>query len=360
MKIIIFAGGVGSRLWPLSRKNTPKQFEQILGDKSTLQLAAERLQPDFSWDDLYVSTGAKYTQTVANQLPKMPHDHIVGEPAMRDVGPAVGMMASILAKESPTEPMVILWSDHLVRKEEHFRKILLTAGDMITNDPNKIVFVAQTPRFASENLGWIHHGEKVSEKNDIGVYSFVNFKYRPDAETAREYFGSGHHTWNLGYFVTTPQFLLEQYKKFAPELYEGLQQIASVWGTNKFETVLNEIYPHLEKINFDNVVLEKLDPKDAYVISENIEWSDIGAWEALKEALAKSKDENVIKGDVALEDAKDSLIYNFTNQLVVGIDLDDMIIVNTQDVVLVCPKTSVPKIKKFVEKLEDTKHKHLA
>lgn len=360
MKIIIFAGGVGSRLWPLSRKNTPKQFEQILGDKSTLQLAAERLQPDFSWDDLYVSTGAKYTDTVAQQLPKMPASHIVGEPAMRDVGPAVGMMASILAKENPEEPMVILWSDHLVRKEDHFRKILLTAGKMIEEDPKKIVFVAQTPRFASENLGWIDHGKKILDKDNVGIYSFVNFKYRPDSDTAKEYFTSGHHTWNLGYFVTTPQFLLDQYKRFVPELYEGLQKIAHAWGTEAFESVLHEIYPHLEKINFDNAVLEKLDPKDAYVISENIEWSDIGAWEALKEALAKSKDENVTKGVVALEDAKDSLIYNFTNQLVVGIDLDDMIVVNTHDVVLVCPKTSVPKIKKFVEKLEDTDHKHLA
>lgn len=360
MKVIIFAGGVGSRLWPLSRKNTPKQFEQILGDQSTLQLAATRLQPDFSWDDVYVSTGAKYRDTVAAQLPKMPKDHIIGEPTMRDVGPAVGMMAAILAKENPEEPMVILWSDHLVKQEKHFRKILMTAGDMIAKDPKKVVFVAQTPRFASENLGWIDHGEKIFEENDINIYSFVNFKYRPDADTAREYFGSGHHTWNLGYFVTTPSFLIEQYEKFAPELHKGLMEIAGAWGANDFQPVLDRVYPNLEKISFDNAILEKLDPKDAYVISENIEWSDIGAWEALKEALATSKEENVIKGDVVVEDVKDSLLFNFTNQLVVGIDLDDMIVVNTQDVVLICPKTSVPKIKKFVEKLEETEHKHLA
>ena len=360
MNIIIFAGGIGSRLWPLSRKNTPKQFEQILGEKSTLQLAAERLQPDFPWDNLYVSTGAKYIETVQQQLPLMPSSHVIGEPTMRDVGPAVGMMAAILAKINPLEPMVILWSDHLVRREEHFRKILRTAGEIISEDPDKIVFVAQTPRFASENLGWIDHGEKVSERNDISLYSFVNFKYRPDATTARDYFNSGHYTWNLGYFVTTPQFLLQQYEKFAPELYKGIKQIGDAWGSEEFQKVLDEVYPTLEKINFDNAILEKLDPKDGFVISENIEWSDIGAWEALKEALAKDKDENVTKGDVVIEDGKDSLIYNFTNQLIVGIDLDDMVVVNTQDVLLVCPKGSVPKIKKFVEKLEDTEHKHLA
>src|SRR5260221_7435165 len=360
MKIIIFAGGIGSRLWPLSRKNTPKQFEQILGDKSTLQLAAQRLQPDFSWEDLYVATGEKYAETVREQLPLIPKDHVIGEPAMRDVGPAVGMMTAILAKENPTEPMVILWSDHLVKKEEHFRKILMTAGNMVQKDTNKIIFVAQKPRFASENLGWIDHGEKLLEENDIGIFSFVNFKYRLYAITAKDYFNSGHHTWNLGYFVTTPQFLLEQYKKFAPELYGGIEKIAAASQTNAFTTILEDIYPTLKKINFYNAVLEKLDPKDAYVISENIEWSDVGAWQALKEALAKNKEENVIKGDVVTEDSQDSLLFNFTNQLVVGIDLNDMVVVNTQDVLLVCPKSSVSKIKKFVEKLEMTNWKDLA
>src|SRR5579872_6698559 len=116
MKIVIFAGGVGSRLWPMSRKNTPKQFEKILGDKSTLQLAADRLQPDFSWDDLYVATGKAFTEVVRQQLPLLPENHVIGEPEMRDVGPAVGLMTALLAKESPNEPMIILWSDHLVRR----------------------------------------------------------------------------------------------------------------------------------------------------------------------------------------------------------------------------------------------------
>lgn len=360
MKIVIFAGGVGSRLWPLSRKNTPKQFEKIVGDKSTLQLAAHRLQPDFKWEDLYVATGKAFVDIVGEQLPEMPKDHVVGEPVMRDVGPAVGLMTCILAQESPNEPMAILWSDHLVKQEELFRKILLTAGEYITQDPEKVIFVAQKPRFASENLGWIDYGAQSFEKNGIPFYSFVGFKYRPDAETAEKYFLSGHHGWNLGYFVTTPQFLWKQFKKHAPETAAKIEEIVAARGTPAFEKKLEEIYPTLEKIHFDNVILEKLDPSDAFVTCENIEWSDIGAWEALKEALAVSQDENVTKGNVLLEDSRDSLIFNFKNQTVVGIDLDDIVIVNTDDVVLVCPKTSVPKIKKFVEKLDGTQHEHLA
>jgi len=360
MKAVIFAGGVGSRLWPLSRKNTPKQFEKILGDHSTLQLAANRLQPDFAWNDIYVSTGSKYIDIVHAQLDKLPKEHIIGEPEMRDVGPAVGLMAGILMKESPLEPMAILWSDHLVKQEEHFRKILKTSGELIKEDPNRIIFVAQKPRFASDNLGWINYGTEMVNRDDLSFHSFAGFKYRPDADVAETYFTSGHHAWNLGYFVTTPTFLWDQYRKSVPKVFSALEKITNAWKTPEFAKVLEEVYPTIEKIHFDNAIAEKLDPSDALVISENIEWSDIGAWEALKEAMSTTQDENVAKGNVLIEDSRDTLIFNFEKQLIVGIDLDEMIVVNTGDVILVCPKKSVGKIKKLVENLKGTTHEHLA
>ncbi len=359
MKAVIFAGGVGTRLWPLSRKKSPKQFEKIVGDKSTLQLAAERLQPDFSWNDLYISTGKAYAPIVADQLDQLPPDHIIGEPVMRDVGPAVGLVASLLAKESPDEPMVILWSDHLVKQDKLFRKILLAAGELVEREKDKIVFVSQKARFASENLGWIQYGEEVAKKNGVSFHSFVNFQYRPDGETAKRYFESGHHAWNLGYFVATPRFLLSQYREFAPNLYNGLTRIANSWRTASYQDVLEEVYPTLEKINFDNAILEKLNPSNAYVVSDNIEWSDIGAWEALKEALVTSDDKNVTQGNVNLQDTQDSLVYNYGKQLVVAIDCEELLIVNTDDVLLVCKKTSVGKVKKFVEGLAGSENEHL-
>lgn len=359
MNAVIFAGGVGTRLWPLSRRKSPKQFEKIIGNKSTLQLAAERLQPDFSWDNVYVSTGQAYMPIVQSQLLKLPPNHVVGEPEVRDVGPAVGLMTAILAKTKPDEPMVILWSDHLVRKEALFRSILRVSGDIIKNNPGKIIFVAQKPRFASENLGWISYGKEVNRIEDIAFHTFVDFQYRPDKVTAQRYLASGHHAWNLGYFVTTPRFLLTQYKRFVPNVYSGLSQIADAWGTPTYDDVLQAVYPTLEKISFDNAILEKLDPSQALVVSENIEWSDIGAWEALKEALQEAEEKNVTQGKVMLNDTQDSLVYNYTNQLVVTIDLDDMLVVNTDDVVLVCKKGSVPKIKKLVEQMKGTENDHL-
>jgi len=359
MKAVIFAGGVGTRLWPLSRKKSPKQFEKIIGDKSTLQLAVARIQPDFGWQDIFVATGAIHVATVQDQLAELPPHHVVGEPEMRDVGPAVGLMAGILTKESPKEPMVILWSDHLVKNEKLFRKILTTAGSVISQDPDKIVFVSQRARFASENLGWIQYGKKVSERDDIAFYSFIDFHYKPAPEVAKQYFESGRHAWNVGYFVTTPAFLWKQYKVFAPKLYEGLSDIVDAWKTPKFAEKLKTIYPTLEKIHFDNAILEKLDPKDALVVSEDIKWSDIGAWEALKEALEEAKDKNVTQGKVLLTDSTDSLVYNYADQLVTTIDLDDMLVVVTPDVVLVSKKSSVSKIKKLVESLSGTENDHL-
>lgn len=360
MKAVVFAGGVGTRLWPLSRKKSPKQFEKIIGIHSTLQLATLRLQPDFSWGDIYISTGKAYTDIVEKQLPDLPKNHIIGEPVMRDVGPAVGLVTSLLMRDYPDTPVAIVWSDHLVKKDALFRTILRVACDVAAKEHNKIVFVSQKARFASVNLGWIQYGQKVATHDDIAVYAFEDFQYRPDITTAKRYFKSGHHAWNLGYFVTTPKFLLSLYKKYVPNLYDGLQEIAKDWGTVDYEQTLARIYPTLEKINFDNAILEKLTPSDAYVISEDIEWSDIGAWEALKEALEDTLDKNVTQGKVLLQDTEDSLVYNYGKQLIVTIDLKEMLVINTDDVLLVCHKKSVPKIKKLVEGFSNTEHDHLS
>ncbi|MCX6793789.1 MAG: hypothetical protein NTY06_01655, partial [Candidatus Gottesmanbacteria bacterium] len=150
-----------------------------------------------------------------------------------------------------------------------------------------------------------------------------------------------------------------QYKKFAPNMYTGLSRIADSWHTGRYEETLSAIYPTLEKISFDNLILEKLDPSNAYVISEDIEWSDIGAWEALKEALQEAQDKNVTEGKVLLTDTEDSLVYNYTGSLVTTIDVKDALIVATNDVILVCNKSSVPKIKKLVESLKGTENEHL-
>jgi mannose-1-phosphate guanylyltransferase len=359
MKFVIFAGGVGSRLWPLSRKNTPKQFGQIIGDKSTLQQTVERLLPDFKPEDIYIASGKQYKQVISSQLSQIPSSNFVFEPTMRDVGPAIGLNAFLLAKHFPNEPVAILWSDHLVKNEVLFRHVLKLAEQSIKKYNAKFVYIAQKPRFANQNLGWIEVGDKIKEENGAEIFRFIRLRYRPTLKEAAEFFKDNRFMWNLGYFVTTPKFLVSLFKEYAPDMYKKLETIQNAYGTPEFDSVINKIYPTLEKISFDDAILVKMNPANIYVIGTDLGWSDIGAWDALKEALARSNEENITKGNVLLEDTQDTLAFNYTEQLCVGIDLKEMLVINTDDVLLVCPKTSVPKIKKLVENLKGTSHEHL-
>ncbi len=360
MKIIVFAGGVGSRLWPLSRKNTPKQFGKIIQDRSMLQIAVHKLFPSFEWRDIYISTGERYQDIIHEQLPKLAKENIIVEPEMRDVGPAVGLVISRLVKTNPDEPIVLLWgSDHLVKEEAKFRKILRVAGKLIEEDPHRIVFIGQKPRYGNQNVGYIEFGEQVSKNEDVNIYKFTGFQYSPPLEVAKKYATDGKHAWNLGYFATTPRFLWQLFETLSPEIFNKLKLISNAYGTQDYEKVLKNVYSTIEKISFDNAILEKMDTSYGCVISEDIGWSDIGAWEAMKEALSDTVDANVTKGKVILEDCKDSIVHNETEQLIVGIDLEGLVAVSTEDVILICPKESVPKIKKFVASLKGTEHEHL-
>ncbi len=359
MKVVLFAGGVGTRLWPLSRKHTPKQFEKIIGDKSTLQLAAERILPIFKPSDIFVSSGERYEEILYNQLPMLPRKNFILEPEMRDVGAAVGLVTSILEKISKDEPFIILWSDHLVRNENLFRRVIVSVGKVLERDKNKIIFIGQKSRFASQNLGWIEFGKKIKDVDGVSLFEFKSLHYRPSPKAAEEFHLSVNHAWNPGYFGTTPSYLLSLYEKYAPSMYENLVKVQKAWGTEKYKTVIKEIYPSLEKISFDNLILEKIGSSEGYVVGADLGWSDVGAWESLKEALQENEDENVTKGKVLVSDSRDSLVFNYTGQMVVGIDLNQLLIINTDDVLLVCPKNSVPKIKKLVESLSGTEHESL-
>ncbi|MBI4097978.1 MAG: mannose-1-phosphate guanylyltransferase [Candidatus Levybacteria bacterium] len=359
MKVVVFAGGVGTRLWPVSRKNAPKQFEKIVGDKSTLQLAVERLHPTFEPKDIYVSTGEKYKDIVFEQLPGIPRENFIFEPEQRDVGPAVASACAIVGKDSPNEPVAIIWSDHFVKKERRFREVLSFAQELVVKNPDLLIFIGQRARFANQNLGWLEFGDEVDSIRGTKVFAFKRLVYRPSLEDARSFLESDRYAWNPGYFVTTPRFILNSYKQFIPSIWRGVMKIQEAVGKSSFKAVMKREYPKLEKISFDNAILEKLPKEKVLVIAADLGWSDVGAWEALKEALQIRSSENVERGKVLLTDSSDNLVFNYTDQLAVGIDLNGMIVISTDDVILICNKNSVPKIKKLVESLAGTPHEHL-
>jgi mannose-1-phosphate guanylyltransferase len=360
MKAVIFAGGVGTRLWPLSRKKSPKQFAKIIGDKSTLELAVERMLPEFRPEDIYISTGKDYVERTQELLPSIPKENIIGEPAKRDNGSAVGLITSYLAKKFPNEPMVILWSDHLVKYEKAFKNAVISAGKVVEKEPNKIIFIGQKARFASDNLGWIETGDVVNVSDGVSFRTFTGFKYRPDEELAREYFQNSNFCWNLGYFVTTPAFLNSLFSTYSKDIFDITEKITANGDNDSFMKAMDDMYPQLPEINFDKAILEKIPSECAYVVIEDIGWSDIGAWEALKEALAPRKRDNVIKGRTFVKESEDNLIYNYQKEkLIVAIDVEDMVIINTEDVILVANKSSISKVKQVVESFYGTEFENI-
>lgn len=357
MKIVIFAGGTGRRLWPISRKQTPKQFEPIIGERSTVQLAVDRVLEPYGADNIYVSTNERYMEIIREQLPTLPLQNVIGEPERRDLAPAVGLALAHLthAAAAPDEPLAILWGDNYMSDVRAFRQLLAAGEALIEEKRAEIVFIGETPRFANENLGWIGLGEQLGEAAGRPYFAFDSFVYRPPLTRAREMLAGQRHVWNTGYFVTTVGFVRELYARRQPEMSAGLARIEAAIGSDQYEPTLREVYPRLTKISFDDAILTHVAPEQAVSLHGEMGWSDPGTLYALKEALAGDEDETVTQGLVRAPDTRDSLLFNYeSDKLMAVIGLDGIVVVNTEDAILVVHKDMIPRVKEFVNSLEGT------
>ncbi len=355
MKIVIFCGGAGTRFWPLSRKALPKQFDTtIFNHKSTFQMAIERILPSTKPDDIYVATNDSLSHFITDQFKDIKPSNLILEPAFRDLAPAVGLVANILNIRDPDDPFSIIWSDHIVEKPQVFREMLKKAEKLIRSKKAGIIFYGHKPRFANENLGWISHSETVEKEENVTTHKFISWKYRPNREDAQDLFDSKKASWNLGYWTTTPKFLVEKYKVLAPEMQKGLERIVKYYKTANYNKELKKIYPHLEKISFDDKIVNFIKPYEALVLVSDIGWSDPGTLYALKESLQKSFKDNVMIGSGIDLDSTDCLVFNRNRKLLTAtLGLTGHIVIVTDDVVFVCPKEKVPEIKALIKKLEE-------
>lgn len=351
MKIVIFAGGFGRRLWPISLSSSPKQFEPIIGERSTIQLAVDRVLGQYGAENIYISTNERYADIIRQQLPEIPEENVIGEPTRRDLAAAVGLaMTHMGLNSSPDEPVAILWGDNYMKDIERFRQVIAAAEELILRKETKIVFMGESPRFANANLGWIRLGEKAGEVNGQPYYNYGSLTYRPPQDECEKMFAAGNCVWNTGYFVTSIGYVQAAYQEHKPQMWSQLQAIGEQIGTDTYQATLDEIYPQLESISFDDAILTHLDSNDALVLHAPMGWSDPGTLYALKEAINPDPKENVTRGVVRDDHSQDSLIYNYEpNKLVMGIGLEGMIVVNTKDAVLVVHKDQIPLVKKIVE-----------
>lgn len=338
MKLVIFAGGIGTRLWPLSRENSPKQFEKIFSGKSTIQLAFDRVAPTFGAENIFIQTVEKYKSAVKEQLSQLKEENIFIEPERRNVGPAVCFSLNELKKRGFDGPVAILWADHLMERSNEFVKALKMSEKLIIKDPDRFVFLAERSRSANNNLGWIKVGTEIGELEGQSFYEFSGWKYKPEAAECYRMFRSGEYFWNPGYFITSVDFLLGQYKKLAPEVYNP---------------VVEGNYHDAEAIHFDKAIAERLDLSKAVIIKTNMGWSDPGTLFALKEALEKNSGSNVTSGEVETLKTSDCLIYNFEKEkILAAVGLKDMVVVNTEDALIIVGKDDVVHVTELIEEMK--------
>ena len=339
MKLVIFAGGKGTRLWPLSRVNSPKQFDRIFNGKSTLQLAFDRVAPVFGADNIFVQTIGDYSEEVQEQLPDLPADNILLEPDRRNLGPAVCYAVNELSRRGVTGAMAILWADHLMERPEEFVDSLKAGEQLIEQDPDRFVFLGERPRFANNNLGWIKVGEEKGDINDRHYFSFEGWKYKPEQEECDQMYKSGQYFWNPGYFITSVKFLISRYQELAPDIYDK---------------VTSGNYSEAESVHFDRAIIEQVDLSNAVVLKTNMGWSDPGTLYALKKALEEHGEANVTQGNVSTLNTTDSLLYNLDkNKLVAGVGLQGMVVVNTEDALIVVPKEEVVNVTNLVKQMKE-------
>jgi len=351
MKIVIFAGGFGRRLWPLSRQASPKQFEPIIGTKSTVQMAVERVLGQYRPEDVFISTNSAYINILKEQLPELDESRFIGEPVRRDLAAAVGLsVAHLKARFGPDEAVAIIWGDNFTSDVDKFLDLMNRAEGLLARKTAKMVFLGETPRFANHNLGWIELGPENEGGSENPYFGFKSWVYRPEKEVCDEMFTSGRFVWNTGYFVSTIGFLADSYARFQPEMWSELSEIGSLIGRDEYQEVLDRIYPQLKVDNFDDAIAKNIDLDDAVVLHSEMGWSEPGTLYALKEALDPREGSTVLRGLVKSVENRDSLIYNYDeSKLVAVVGLEGMIVVNTADALLVVHKDDVPLVKKMVE-----------
>lgn len=352
MNIIILAGGSGTRLWPMSRKKKAKQFNKIVNQATMLENTLDRFKDDYKKENIYISTNLESYDNVLKVVPDFPKDNIIIEPEKRDTAAAMGYVCAFMSIEHPDEPLAFIPSDHYIKDPVKFLASIKAAEGKILST-KKLVDIGITPESPSTALGYTWIGKKVDDVNGIAIYEFLGHKEKPELELAKQYFESGEYLWHANFYMWTPRLFLEAFKKYAPDIYAPLEDIIGLLKTKDYEKVA-EVYAKIPKTMIDYAVTEKMDPKDILIIKGEFGWSDIGSWDVLHKKLDSNADDkgNLVKGQWVGIDTAKSLIYAEGKKLVATVGIEDMIIVDTKDALLICPKDRCQDVKKLVELIQ--------
>lgn len=350
MKItaVIMAGGKGERFWPKSRSKMPKQFLSLTPDGITMiQHTVNRIKSMVNIENIFIVTSKNYQSLVYEQLPELPKENVLAEPAARNTAPCIALAAAVINQKYSDAIMMVLPADHLIKNNEMFLDTLRDAAQIASED-DKLVTIGITPTYPEVGYGYINFTSDGEVGKNDGAYRVERFVEKPDMVTAKKYLTSGKYLWNSGMFVWRITTILDNFKRFLPAMYEGAMQIKATVGMSSFEMTLKAEYDNFESISIDYGIMEKA--ANIFTIPGNFGWDDVGSWLALERFNPTNDDGNVIEGDIITIDTKDSIIIG-GKRLIVGLGLEDLVVVDTDDAILICNKDNTQNIKKVIENL---------
>lgn len=352
---LILAGGTGTRLWPHSRRHRPKQLLPLISQRTMLQETVDRILPIIPHERIFIATNEDFAPMVRAQLPMLPRANIIREPAGRGTAPCIGLGGLHIQRHDADAVMLSLHADHFIARPDEFRRVLLDAAQVARD--GYLVTLGIQPNRPETGYGYIQRGELVKHIGTQAVYRVARFLEKPNEATAREFVASGEHYWNSGIFAWKISTLWEEYARYQPELFAQLQRIGQAIGTRREKTTLARVWRNIKNETIDVGIMEK--SQRVVTLPIEVGWSDVGSWATLLALLPSDDNHNVVRGEHVGVDTTTSLIHS-SHRLIATIGLKDIIIVDTEDALLVCPKDRAQEVKRVVDLLSQMrKQKYL-
>jgi len=349
--VAILAGGIGSRFWPQSRASYPKQFLDILNaGKTLIQSTFDRYASFLPKENIYVVTVEEYVQIVKEQLPELDPQNILAEPARKNTAPCIAYMAFKLIQKNPDASLIVAPSDHLVLDNAEFERVTFKGLEFAAH-MKAFVTLGIKPTYPNTGYGYIQHDTLAVADN---IYKVKTFTEKPNIELARTFITSGDFLWNAGIFIWQVKSIIKAFEQYQPEMYEVFAAGQEYFNTPEEQDALERIYPFCTNISIDYAIMEKAN--NVYVIPSSFGWSDLGTWNSAYENLEKDYLGNAVAGDnVMIIDATKSMVSAPHEKLIVLQGLDDFIVIDTQDVLLICKKDKEQQIKEYVAEVKRNK-----
>ncbi len=353
MKIVILAGGGGTRLWPWSREHQPKQLQSILGSRTLLQRTFDRATKLVTPKDIFIATGAAYAASIRKQLPRIPKENILAEPVRRDSAGAIGLAAAVVASIDPQEVLVSIHADAWIDNDTRFAAHIKKCVQQVKHHPDHTFLTGVVPTYPETGYGYIQLGTNIVQRKSYSVHVVKKFIEKPSLKRAQSYIKNGNYLWNPGWFVWRVDTLLQLYKKYLPKEYRVLEKIQQAPKSKRAQVIKKE-FPKLKPHTIDHAILEKT--KKILVLPTNIGWSDIGHWRSVQEMSKKDHDGNVVDSSSVLLDSENNLFVSNSGKYITSIGIKNVVMVETDEVILLVHKDRAQDVKMLVSLLGKNTH----